>query len=810
MKILLVEDDQSLAELLTATLTAHRYTVDVATDGQTGLELATLWNYDLILLDVQIPKLDGISVCRQLRSQTCTVPILVLTAHDSSDHMIQALDAGADDYVTKPCDPVQLLARIRALSRRGGISLTTTVLTWGHLCLNPASAQVTYKRQDIPLTPKEYRLLELFLRHPHQIFSRSAIVDHIWSIDNCPTEKAVTNLIKDLRRKLKAGGMPEELIATVYGLGYRLMPKPPEETRTASDSLPSPPGGPPNQPDQPSASGTWLKNPVASAIVERFKISLNQRVAVLEEALQALQTSSLTADHREKAREEAHRLAGGLGTFGYEEGSILARAIEQQLADAEGSGAEQLAQLSPLLGQLKQAILQSPSPPPAASSSPDSLAATTGMLVIDPDSTFTQALQAESIHSDFQLTIAPDGSTALQLSAELAPNIILLNLDLVTHALTNLLPWQTLKAKYPNARILAIAEQDSLEARVTAVKIGSDRYLSKPVLPREVLEVARQYLPPLKPLNAKVMVVDDDPIALALLAHLLQPWGMQVTCLSNPQQFWNVLTATHPDLLLLDVEMPNFSGIELCQVVRQDGKYSDLPILVVTSHTDRQSIDQVFAAGADDLIAKPVAGPELVTRVLSRIERSRLRQQVEQIRQRQAQLWQQQASIDGITQVLNRRTCDEFLQQVWLQQIASGDPLAIILCDVDYFKLYNDSYGHPAGDHCLKQIASVLRDCIKPSTDRVARYGGEEFMVVLPQTHLNGALQVAERIQQAIAHLHIPHPASTVCAHITLSMGITGTNPTGDKSIAELIAIADKALYAAKKNGRNTYCLYPY
>ncbi|HEY9298472.1 MAG TPA: response regulator, partial [Phormidium sp.] len=155
---------------------------------------------------------------------------------------------------------------------------------------------------------------------------------------------------------------------------------------------------------------------------------------------------------------------------------------------------------------------------------------------------------------------------------------------------------------------------------------------------------------------------DDDPIILNTLTNLLQPWGLQITCLDNPHKFWDVLSDTQPDLLLLDLEMPTFSGIELCQVVRQDPIYGDLPILVVTAHTDRESTQKVFAAGADDMISKPIIEPELVTRVLSRIERSRLRQQLNYLHQQQAEIWQQQARIDPLTQIPNRRAFEEFLQ----------------------------------------------------------------------------------------------------------------------------------------------------
>lgn len=151
MKILLVEDDLSVGQLLSNTLTACRYAVDIATDGQSGLELALQEEYAVILLDIMLPKLDGLSVCRQLRNQRCPTPILMLTVKDSSEDIVTGLDAGADDYITKPYEPSHLIARIRALSRRQGSTLSSPILVWGELRFDLTLVQVAYQQQIIPL-----------------------------------------------------------------------------------------------------------------------------------------------------------------------------------------------------------------------------------------------------------------------------------------------------------------------------------------------------------------------------------------------------------------------------------------------------------------------------------------------------------------------------------------------------------------------------------------------------------------------------------------------------------------------------------
>ncbi len=221
MKLLLVEDDHKLAQVVRITLESQHYLVDLATDGLMGLEFAESCRYALILLDLVLPKLDGIQFCQSLRQKSDPTPIILLTAKSDPIVKVQALDAGADDYLVKPCDAQELLARIRALLRRANTCLPP-LLQWGGLSVNPSNCQVTYQGQPLHLTPKEYAILELFLRHQTRIFSQSALIEHLWSLDEIPSENAVRTQIKSLRQKLKKAGVSPKLIETVYGLGYRL------------------------------------------------------------------------------------------------------------------------------------------------------------------------------------------------------------------------------------------------------------------------------------------------------------------------------------------------------------------------------------------------------------------------------------------------------------------------------------------------------------------------------------------------------------------------------------------------------------
>ncbi|NJM48607.1 MAG: response regulator transcription factor [Alkalinema sp. RU_4_3] len=221
MRILLVEDDDRIAMPLLEDLRQQKHTVDYAQDGQAGWDYAQAMDYDLILLDLMLPQLDGISLCKRLRSHGCTAYVLMLTARDTTADKVVGLDAGADDYLVKPFDLEELAARIRALSRRTP-ELRPMVLTHGALQLDPNRQTVCYGGQSIALTPKEFMILEQILRHPSQVFTRAMLIDKLWEFDQISGEETIKTHMTNLRRKLKLAGSPDHLIETVYGVGYRL------------------------------------------------------------------------------------------------------------------------------------------------------------------------------------------------------------------------------------------------------------------------------------------------------------------------------------------------------------------------------------------------------------------------------------------------------------------------------------------------------------------------------------------------------------------------------------------------------------
>ncbi|MDJ0692890.1 response regulator transcription factor [Mastigocoleus sp. MO_188.B34] len=221
MRILIVEDDDRISRPLAEDLRNQHHVVDIARDGVEGWEYSQAAEYDLILLDLMLPRLDGISLCKRLRDTQSKVLILILTAKDTTTDKVVGLDAGADDYLIKPFELEELAARIRALCRRSR-EIQQPILSHNYLQLNPTTHRVTYKNKIISLTPKEYLILEYFLRHPEQVVTPSILLDKLWELDKSSGEGTIKTHITNLRNKIKAAGKTDNFIENVYGVGYRL------------------------------------------------------------------------------------------------------------------------------------------------------------------------------------------------------------------------------------------------------------------------------------------------------------------------------------------------------------------------------------------------------------------------------------------------------------------------------------------------------------------------------------------------------------------------------------------------------------
>lgn len=467
----------------------------------------------------------------------------------------------------------------------------------------------------------------------------------------------------------------------------------------------------------------------------------------------------------------------------------------------------------------------------------------------------------------------------------------------------------------------------------------------------------------MKPEDCLLLVVDDNPSNLKVLRALLSPVGYKLTFAMGGQQALERVKMAKPDLILLDLMMPDMDGFEVCDVLKTNAEMKDIPVIFLTASQEIDHLLQAFEKGAIDYLTKPFHPPELLARVKTHLELKHLREQsqrqaekelilvkiiqgihyslnLEEIlsttvasiqglldasrvmicrcvskdrgevlaiadstdaeniqmgailkiqpltplashhqpleinhpeeldqkgiktqlsvpiyqqnqlwgvlivdRHRVSQGWNpgeyqmlvqiieqiaiaiqqsqlyhalQQANqelerlvnVDALTQVANRRYFDRYLDQEWRRLQREGLPLSLIICDIDYFKQYNDTYGHLIGDRCLEQVAQALSSTLKRPADLIARYGGEEFAAILPNTPLQGAIAVAEQMQQAIANLQIPHIGTGLSEPIvSISLGIACTTPTVNAPLIRLLDLADRALYEAKHKGRNQYAI---
>ncbi|MGD1918561.1 MAG: response regulator [Pleurocapsa sp.] len=352
MKILLVDDDRILVELLTKTLLQQNYAIEIAMDGEQGWFYGSTYTYDLIILDWSLPKLDGIELCQRFRAHDCNTPIILLTSRGGSQNKIIGLDAGADDYICKPFDVEELAARIRALLRRLNCDFMA-VLRWGDLQLNPCNSEVIYEGQPLSLTAKEYRLLELFLRHPQEVITVENIIDSLWSSNEYPAEATVRSHLRRLRHKLKQGEFPDDLIVTVRGRGYCLKTLPQNQEEDSYSSI------------EPANKKIDLKEhrnrrsqhlTALVSIWEKYQSKREQQLTSLGQAIASLNVGSLEISDRLSAIVIAHSLAGNLGQFGLDRASQLAQEIEHLLQNHLSHNSEELSQLTSKLETLRQEL----------------------------------------------------------------------------------------------------------------------------------------------------------------------------------------------------------------------------------------------------------------------------------------------------------------------------------------------------------------------------------------------------------------------------------------------------------------------
>ncbi len=516
---------------------------------------------------------------------------------------------------------------------------------------------------------------------------------------------------------------------------------------------------------------------------EHARPAITARVHQLHRMILAMADTPLDTTLRAQAEREAHKLAGSAGTFGLHHASDLARELELILAGQPADPAT-----THRAGQLV-ASLRSEIDRPRATAEPVPAPATAppGPLVLvvhaDPRraADWTAALRARG------LTPVPAGDprSGHAAAAHTHPTAAVIDVDGagVTHDVAQLL--EHLTRAVPPATVLVTGTHLGTADRLAAARAGALGFLDAGLPPPQIADAVAAHLDHPHQDKPTILIVDDDQAVLQAAAAVLRPPGYDVVTLEEPRRFWEALVEHTPDLLVLDIDLPHIGGFELCRLVRGDSRWRDLPVLILSASIDPDTVAQVFAAGADDFVAKPFVGAELVGRIGNRLDRIRLHRRL--------------AETDPLTGLANRRKLEDHLSRLLRLAARRPDPLTVAILDVDHFKHVNDQHGHATGDLVLQQLAGWLARSFR-GEELVARLGGEEFAVVGLGMTLDTAVTRLTDILTTFRQTGV-----SIAPDTTITVGVSAgiaAHPEHGTDFATLYRAADHALSRAKTTGR--------
>jgi diguanylate cyclase (GGDEF)-like protein len=532
-------------------------------------------------------------------------------------------------------------------------------------------------------------------------------------------------------------------------------------------------------------SGRTVAVPTALAeIWERHHDGVLEQIGTIERAVVALMRDDLGEEARMQAAREAHKLAGSLGTFGLATASERSRELELLLGAPDALGAAAVPRLSELVVAVRddvQAVLPTtpatevqPVPPEAAR-----------LLIVEDDLPLGERLAAEAARRGMGVELAASPAAARELLARMRPAGVLLDLTFETGTADAYALLSELTSATPPIPVLVSTMRDTLTDRVEVVRRGGRGFVSKALPAPQAIDQAIGLIERASAPETTLLAVDDDPAVLDAIGALLAPHGVRVVTLNEPLRFWSELDRVRPDVILLDVDMPGVTGVELCRVLRNDARWATVPVLVLTARRDPASIEAIFAAGADDHLAKPVIETELVTRVRNRVERLALHRAL--------------AETDSLTGVQNRQASTQALDRLLRLATRYEQPLALAMVDLDRFKQVNDVHGHAAGDAVLRRFGTLLAESFR-GEDVVGRWGGEEFVVGMYGMSGDNA---RERLGDLLATLGRERfeGAGGASFGVAFSAGVARF-PQDGRDLAALYGVADAMLYRAKDAGR--------
>ncbi len=459
--------------------------------------------------------------------------------------------------------------------------------------------------------------------------------------------------------------------------------------------------------------------------------------------------------------------------------------------------------------------------PPAPSNAPDTSAdpwpasaACFGgqqVLVVEDQRINQYVIQSQLEQIGLQVSLANHGAEGIEQLKHSPFDLVLM--DIQMPVMDGYQATREIRQFNTEIPIIALTAADLVEDRHKALAAGMNDHLGKPFTGRQLFECLRPWLstsatrikaddpqptalisaaqPPLEH-KPTLMIVDDMAANIKMLANLLKADYHIQAAKTGHKALEMAQSHTPPDLILLDVKMPDMDGYEVCNRLKNHAATSRIPVIFVTAMDEVRDQTHGLSLGAVDYITKPFHAEIVRARVKTHMTLKHQNDQLETL-----------SHIDGLTQVANRRCFDQALRHEIKRHSRNGRPLGLIILDIDFFKPFNDHYGHGKGDECLVQVATTLQAVIKRPSDLFARYGGEEFVALLPDTTQQGVLQIAEAMRQAVINLNFPHAYSQVADHVTISIGCVSQTVATTTTPEDVLNTADSALYAAKRQGRN-------
>ena len=514
---------------------------------------------------------------------------------------------------------------------------------------------------------------------------------------------------------------------------------------------------------------------------EQNRQSIMTRFDVIQEATVDILGGELGEQRKRDMVGEAHKLAGTLGTYGFAQGSYLARELELLIRPADKLNEQEVTYAAYLVKALREELRTGQT----ERSHPIGPATVPQLLVVDAPPVAARQISMEAIAHGMQCRSVAGAAEALKVIDRDSPEVLLL--DLSTENLQDCLGLMSdLQGREQTLPVLVMTEASSLTDRVEIARRGGRGFLQKPVSAIAVMQAIDAMLAEQRATSAKVMVVDDDPVVLSTLRELLELEGFEVVTVEGPLAFWEALLESEPDILVLDIEMPHISGVELCRVVRNDPRWEELPILFLSVHTDPDSIQRVFDAKADDFVGKPIVGPELITRITNRIERARSARK--------------HSEHDSLTGAASPLITADLLERLVQRSDSRAQRFCLAVLEVDGLKKLNDIHGHPTAPRVVARLGQLLGESFQ-GDDVVGRWSGDQFVLGMwAMTRRDGAERVADVLEALRQERFGDCHGAQVC--VTMSAGVA-EYPTDGSDVDALYLAANKALLSAQGSGGN-------